>query len=121
MYIYCVTPPFFGLKQISFVVSVLHPQQLNVEREVSIVMFGFTCDGRSLRDRFLGLSFKLFRDSPSSTPPVGAVRMFFQFNALMFPISVVLLLFAGACRMGGGGLSISSICSLWSTERNSRM
>ena len=87
---------------------------------MSIVIFCFARGGRSQSERFLGLSFKLLGDTPSSVPPVDAGRMFFRFTALMFYSSVVLLLFAGACRMGGGGLSIGSSYSHCSTERSAR-
>ena len=100
----------------------MHPQQLNFEPpDASIVIFGFAQGGRSQSERFLGLSFKILGDTPSSVPPVDDGRILFRFTALILSSSVVLLLFAGAYRMGGGGLSFCSSYSPCSTESNSRM
>ena len=89
----------------SFVVSLLHPQQLTVGSwAVSIVIVGFPCRGYLRSGRFLGLSFRIFGDTPSSSPPVGASLIFFQFTALMLSSSVVLMLFTGPCVMGDGCL-----------------
>ena len=51
----------------SFVVSLVHPQQLTVwSRAVSIVIFGFPRLNCSHSGRFLGLSLKLLGDTPYS-------------------------------------------------------
>ena len=93
----------------SFVVSLVHPQQLTVvSRAVSIVIVGFSRRGRSRSGRFLGLSFRLLCDTPSYSPPVGAGLILFWFTALMLSSSVVLLIFAGTCAMGGSCRSFGS-------------
>ena len=93
---YCVIPTFLGLKQMSFVLSELHPQQLNFKaHDISILIPGFAWGGRLQSGRFLGLSFKLVGDTPSTIPAVDADRMFFWFTALIFSSSAVLMLVAG--------------------------
>ena len=94
---YCVTPPFLGIKHISFMVSELHPQQMNFKtHDVSIVIYGFTRGRRLQSGRFLGLSFKLVGDTPFTVPDVTAGRIFFRFTACIFSSSSVLLIIAGA-------------------------